>query len=388
MPSGCAERRGGIGWPVAALICVAASACRDRAGEERAGAPPAAEPRAVLPRAAVPEPPPDADLAALPEIAFVSESDGRAEIHAVRPDGSGRRVVAASPDASVYPAAGAGPAWLLTIRAGGGEAAHREQLGALDHEGRATALMTAGRIRNPSASPDGWVAVESDRESFRDIYRVPLAGGPARRLTSSRHGNFEPAVSPDGSRIAFTSSRDGNAEIYAMRADGGRETRLTAFHRDDWSPVWSPAGDALAFLSDREGPARVFLMRPDGTQLRRLLGDWDAEVEEEAPVFSPDGSQLALVARRADGGGEVWVADARSGRRWPLSRDGARDSTPAWSPDGRYLVFASQTDGQSDLYVARAAGGQSPRRLTRDPAQEWLPRWTAPALRPAISRRR
>ncbi len=327
--------------------------------------------------------------AALPEIAFVSERDGRAEIHAVRPDGSGRRVVASSPDASVYPAGGAGPAWLLAIRATGGEGdAHREELAALDSEGRATALLAAGRIRNPSAAPAGWVAVESDRDSFRDIYRVPLAGGPARRLTSSRHGNFEPAVSPDGKRIAFTSSRDGNAEIYAMSADGSRETRLTAFHRDDWSPVWSPSGDALAFLSAREGPARVFLVRPDGTHLRRLLGDWDAEVEEEAPVFSPDGTRLALVARRPDGGGEVWAADTRTGRRWPISRDGARDSTPAWSPDGRYLVFASETDGQSDLYVARAAGGQAPRRLTRDPTHEWLPRWTALAQPSTVSRRR
>lgn len=289
------------------------------------------------------------------------------------------------------PAPGAEPAWLLSVRATGGETdAHREELGALDRDGRASALVAAGRVRNPSMAPGaGWIAVETDQRSFRDIYRVPLAGGPARRLTSSRHGDFEPAVSPDGARIAFTSSRDGNAEIYAMAADGSGETRLTAFHRDDWSPVWSPSGDALAFLSAREGPARIFLMRPDGTHLRRLLADWDAQVEEEAPVFSPDGTRLALVARRADGGGEVWVAETRTGRRWPISREGARDSTPAWSPDGRYLVFASQVDGQSDLCVARAAGGQPARRLTADPAPEWLPRWTAPAeRRPAVSRSR
>jgi tol-pal system beta propeller repeat protein TolB len=297
-------------------------------------------------------------------------------VHAVRPDGSARRVLAASPVDAFYPAAPAGER-LLAVRVSGGDSPerHREELIALEPGGSTRAILAAGRIRNPSPGA-AWVALESDRESFRDLYRVPLGGGGAVRLTESAHGNFEPAVSPDGRRIAFTSSRDGDAEIYVMDARGGRETRLTAFHRDDWSPTWTPDGGSIAFLSAREGRARVFVMRPDGTEQRRLLADWDEEVEEEEPVFSPDGRRLALVVRRADGGGEVWAADPRMGRRWPVSRAGARDSNPAWSPDGRYLVFASESDGQSDLFAARADGGGRPIRVTADPAPEWLPRWT------------
>ena len=381
-----------------ALAAAGVCACAGEAGEpaaasrpeeasrpvETARAAPAASVAASTPAAAAAA---DPALAALPgEIVFVSERAGRAEIHAIHPDGTGHRVIAAAPDADLFPTAASGAGWLFAIRTTGGETdAHREELIAIDQADRAAAppILTAGRVRNPSQAPGApWLAVETDRESFRDIYRVSLTGGAPRRLTDSPHGNFEPAVSPDGRLIAFTSSRDGNAEIYVMAADGGREARLTAFHRDDWSPVWAPAGDILSFLSAREGPARVFLMRPDGTEQRRLLGDWDAEVEEDAPTFSPDGVLLALVVRRADGGGEVWVADPRTGKRWPVSAAGARDSSPAWSPDGHYLVYASEVDGQSDLFVARADRARGgPVRITADAAQDWLPRWTAPVSR-------
>jgi TolB protein len=367
MRSACADP----GRRAAALAALALLSC----GEPADRAEPGAGRSDPAPRS---EPsPPDPDRAALPgEISFIVERGGRAEIHAIRPDGTGRRVVASAPDASFYPAPGSGAAWLLAIRSSeiGG---HREELTALEPGGAARALLAAGRVRNPSAAPAGWVAVESDASGFRDLYRID-AGGTIVRLTENREGNFEPAVSPDGARIAFTSSRDGNAEIYVMAADGSAETRLTAFHRDDWSPVWSPSGDAIAFLSAREGPARLFVMLPDGTGQRRLLADWDAEVEEESPVFSPDGSSLAVVVRRKDGGGEIWLADPKSGARRPLSQAGARDSAPVWSPDGRYLVFASDVGEQSDLTIARVDRSAPPRRLTEDPAPEWLPRWTRP----------
>ena len=340
------------------------------------------EPEAERARSA-PAPDPKRELAALPgEIAFISEPAGRAEIHAVRPDGSGRRVVAAAPEADFFPVRGERGA-LLAIRTTGGESpAHREELvtiGAGPGEagvgaGIGAPLHAAGRIRNPSPGP-GWVAFESDHQSFRDIHRIALAGGPVLRLTDSRHGNFEPAVSPDGKSIAFTSSRDGNAEVYAMSADGSRQTRLTAFHRDDWSPLWSPSGDALAFLSAREGTGRIFLMRPDGTGQARLLAAWDEEIEEETPTWSPDGTRIALVARRSDGTSEVWVAD-RKGKRWPVSEDRSRDTTPAWSPDGRFVVFASRSGRESHLVIARADGSGKPIAITSG-AIDWLPRWIA-----------
>lgn len=382
MRSGCGDRAGG---PIVVLLALTAcSGEGDPAGAPGPARPPPARSDRTISDRLPTEPRADdalaAELASAPgRIAFVLERGERKEIHLCRPDGGERRLLAADPAADLFPAAASTGDSLLAVRTTGGESdAHRESLIALPLEPAAAPpgqLATAGRIRNPGLAATGdFAIVESDARSVRDLYRVTVPGGELERLTDSRHGNFEPSLSPDGKRIVFVSSRDGNAEIYAMPSGGGAQTRLTAFHRDDWSPIYSPRGDRLAFLSAREGAARVFLMKPDGTGQRRLAADWDAEVEEESPAFSPDGTRLALVARRPGGVAEVWVAEIASGRRWPVSPADARDATPAWSPDGRYLVFASHASGGADLVVARAEGGAAV-RITRDPAPEWLPRW-------------
>ena len=75
----------------------------------------------------------------------------------------------------------------------------------------------AEKLRHPQVGPDGHTVVfESSARSFRDLYRLDLTGphdATPVRLTDSPHGNFEPALAPDGARVAFASSRDGNAEL-------------------------------------------------------------------------------------------------------------------------------------------------------------------------------
>ncbi len=76
-------------------------------------------------------------------------------------------------------------------------------------------------------------------------------GGNVRRLTYQSGNDFYPALSPDGSRVAFVSERDGNAEIYLVNVDGTGETRLTYEPGEDRLPSWSPDGRHIAFNSDR-----------------------------------------------------------------------------------------------------------------------------------------
>jgi Tol biopolymer transport system component len=372
------KRTGFGGWLL--LAAAASAACRDRAAPPRDAARAPAPPAATAPAADA-----NADTLSLAErrdaggrIVFVSERGGAPRAFVVAPTGQGAREVAAGDGASYPAAVSPDGGTLLAIAVREQEGEHGEQMVLVPMGGGAPRPLgpASSRARSAAWSPDGrWVVFESDRASFRDLYRIGPDGSGLRRLTENREGNFDPAVSPDGRWIAFASSRDGDAEVYVMRADGGGQRRLTAFHRDDWGPRWSPDGRAIAFLSNREGADRVFLVSPDGTGLRKLGAGTDgAEPWQEAdPAWSPDGTRIALTRHVRPGESHVRVVDLRTGGAREV-RVAAAASQPAWSPDGRHLVFTAGSGGDAELWVARADGSRAT-RITRSSGADWLPRW-------------
>src|SRR6185295_16083708 len=114
------------------------------------------------------------------------------------------------------------------------------------------------RVGSPVVSPDGKTAVfpvtvydmEADR-SNGDLWSVPVAGGPARHLTTNKASDSSPAWSPDGRRLAFVSKREDDkaAQLYVMPVDGGEPERLTDMPLSVSNPKWFPDGTRLAFVS-------------------------------------------------------------------------------------------------------------------------------------------
>jgi Tol biopolymer transport system component len=356
------------------VLALAAGGCSERAPSPDAGARAPAASQADAARSA--------DTLSLAErraaggrIVFVSERGGAPQAWVVAPTGEGERRLSSGPN-PVFPAAvspDGRTAAAVAVREQGGE--HGEQVTLLPLDGGTARPVgpASSRARVPSWAPDGrWMVFESDRASFRDLWRIAPDGSGLRRLTDNREGNFDPDVSPDGRSIAFASSRDGDAEVYVMRADGTGQRRLTAFYRDDWAPRWSPDGRTIAFLSNREGTDRIFLVGADGTGLRRLTAD-RAQAQEADVAWSPDGSRIAYTLHERAGVSRVRMVDVRTGAARDVA--GPRPaSQPAWSPDGRLLAFTAGAADDADLWLARA-DGTAPTRLTRAKRADWLPRW-------------
>ena len=208
------------------------------------------------------------------------------------------------------------------------------------------------------------------QQQASEIYVMNADGSGQRRLTRNGGGDFAPAWSPDGRRIAFVSRRDGNLEIYVMNADGSGQRRLTRNTVRDSDPVWSPDGRRIAFESNWQ----VCVMNADGSGQRRLTRNG---VRNFAPAWSPDGQRIAF-ERRSEGSGvsgcgrastfQVYVMNADGSGQRRLAQDGAQ---PSWSPDGQKIAF----EKQSDIYVMNA-DGSGQRKLTRGGRRESQPVWS------------
>ena len=232
---------------------------------------------------------------------------------------------------------------------------------------------------SPAWSPDSRrlvFAAEHDGQS--DIYVMDATGGDRRRLTSTPAEENAPAFSPDGRHIAFESTRDGNSEIYVMDAAGGDVRRLTSGGTEDRSPAWSPDGERIVFLSDREHPKRfdLYTMRADGSDVQRLTSDrtiW-------SPQYSPDGRMLAIQA-----GGDIELVPAAGGPGKRLTYAPANGMSPAWSPDGTRLVFATtRHDGKPEIFTMNADGTNQQVAVSMPAGSAIDPRWSPDGSRIAF----
>ena len=174
-------------------------------------------------------------------------------------------------------------------------------------------------------------------------------------------------------RIAYSvlQADQSNSEIYVAEPGGVRN--VSRHGGADHSPAWSPDGTRLAFVSDREegGNADVYVMDPDGSDVVRVTTDPAIDAE---PTWSPDGSMVAFA--RADGSGhwEIYVVSSDGTGERRLTTNEVSDEAPSWSPDGR-IVFQRPVGTDLELFVMEA-DGTAVTRLTERAGDDRGPSWS------------
>lgn len=220
---------------------------------------------------------------------------------------------------------------------------------------------TSSVISRPSWSLDGKNVLYTERASAQaDLYLLPVGGGRKTLLSREPGMNADARLAPDGSAIALTLTRDGNSEIYSL--SNGQFTRLTNTWQLDGSPIWSPNGDRIAFVSGRLGANEIFVMERDGKNAEPLTG---LGLNAQHPDWSPDGERIVFSARDGEKKSDIWTVDVKSRAVVRISSGAGLETEPSYSPDGRWIVFVSDRDGERDLWVMSADGGEA-RRITKD----------------------
>ena len=217
---------------------------------------------------------------------------------------------------------------------------------------------TMGWEGAPAVSPDGSrIAYAGDEAGNLDIYLIPVRGGPALCLNAHPANDTDPAWMPDGTTLLFTSDRLGPGSIWKMGSLGGDTTLLL---ENAWDAAVSPDGSQLAFCrSGADGIPRIFvapLAAPEKAKQLTFVGH--GTFSHASPAWSPDGKTICYATY-----GNLWLVSAAGDQPRPLTSGGTADASPTWSADGRYVYFASQREKTQALWRVPSRGGP-PERMT------------------------
>lgn len=209
----------------------------------------------------------------------------------------------------------------------------------------------------PALSPDGtMLAYAAMADDAYKIWIVRLGdnNSPAAapvQVTTGDPDDEQPAWSPDGRRIAYVSGKAEERGLYTISVEGGSPSFVTALGSDFRSacPHWSPDGSRLVFTRDE----KLFIVGADGGSARELTDDG------MYPSWSPDGSQIAFFRQKQESALSL-ISPGGGAPRTLVNNVGFFGET-AWSPDGKSIAFkADEVDGvEGSLWVVTAAGGEA-----------------------------
>jgi Tol biopolymer transport system component len=199
-----------------------------------------------------------------------------------------------------------------------------------------------------------------DFDPHMDVFEANPDGTGLKRLTDARGYDAEASYSPDGKQIVFCSNRDGNLELYIMDADGRNVRKLTnAPGCYNGGPFFSPDGRRVIFRSDRhkKDHLQLYVINTDGSGERALTNDLNWV--HWAPFWYKDSRHIVYTAAdhsnpMARPNYDLYWMDVETGKRVRLTDAPGADVLPAFSADGRKILWTSTRDGRqpAQLYLA------------------------------------
>ncbi len=275
-------------------------------------------------------------------------------------------------------------------------------------------LFVLAGVCPPSSLSQDVVVFVSDRDGNREIYSMQSDGRRQVNLSQHRGKDQAPALSPDRKQIAWISDRSGQVAIWRMAVNGSAKKLVRETPDADFGLAWSPDGRELAVTlqSGDNGTHDIAVLEIDSGRLRRLTDT--PSVEEITPAWNKDGDELFYIAgsgsatslmRRhlktgdrsvvvsglpragfpvvSPNGTEILVRSRtdqfdvlriklETGTIENLTEHNANDWGGVWSPDGGSIFFASDRDGDMEIYALDLVSRRL-KQLTKNENRDWTP---------------
>ncbi|MGA2327922.1 MAG: translocation protein TolB [Bryobacteraceae bacterium] len=252
----------------------------------------------------------------------------------------------------------------------------------------------------------------------KEVWSMDHDGANQKQITQYHSLSFTPAVSPGGTRLAFTTFQAGNPAIFVFSLETGRRLPFySPVSSVTTTPEFTPDGQHILFASAIGGWTQIFVANPDGSGLRRVSYSSSIDIEPKVnpktgaemvfvsgrsgtpqiyrmnlegadvqrlttgegdavnPAWHPDGQHIAFAWTRgfAPGNYNIFVMDVATRQVNQLTHGAGRNENPSWAPDGLHLVFSSNRNGSTQIWTMLADGTQLQQLTTQ--GQNTMPVW-------------
>ena len=256
---------------------------------------------------------------------------------------------------------------------------------ALDSDTAVQLTRGPGYDFQPDVSPDGSKVVFAHyRADAIELNSLDLESGEITALTTGGDVNVEPRWSPDGARLAFVSTRRGGrfhvfvgefveGNLVASPVLEERQSAIARYYYSafdhELSPVWAPDGKSLFFVSNPEVPYGsgniVQLALEEGARPRLVRKEETSW--NASPDIAPDGRRIAYASYLGRQWHQLWVTHVDGvAEPFPLTYGEFDITAPRWSPDGRRIAFITNEGGDMAIRIQDFVGGRSQLMSVRD----------------------
>jgi len=230
-------------------------------------------------------------------------------------------------------------------------------------------FFVARDVVSPSVALDGTLTYLGGVHHMpRELVWLDRSGQEQQIVGQPQPGVGEPTLSPDLTRVAVSAWEGSSREIWVQDLDRGTKSQITFSPDEERNPEWSPDGRQLVYFTWANEPS-MYLMDLEGRSEPIYLGPGGR------PVFAPDGRTVVFERFGARG---LWymelAEDGSVGEPIEILDPPSDESEPAVSPDGRWLAYAGDETGRSEIYLTQFPTGEGKWQVSTEGGAS--PRWS------------